>query len=118
MIINEMDYATVTEAAQLLRVSVPTVWRWIDSGKLRAYRVGGRSIRIRKSDLASVVHPARATGAGFPSVLLGDRALQREALTQRLVDGQRKILARRRGRVLKSSAPLIRRARRERTARL
>ena len=47
MITDETAYATVSEAARLLRVSVPTVWRRIDSGRLPAYVVGSRSIRKR-----------------------------------------------------------------------
>jgi excisionase family DNA binding protein len=53
---------TVTEAARLLSVSRSTVWRWIESGRLRAYRVGPKTIRIREKDLDEVVIPAKAEG--------------------------------------------------------
>lgn len=56
----ERDYYTITEAAKVLDVSPATVWRWIEAGKLPAFRVGMRSIRIKKQDLNAVVTPARA----------------------------------------------------------
>jgi excisionase family DNA binding protein len=59
---SESTYFTVAQAARLLAVSPSTIWRWIDAGKLQAYRLGGRTIRIRRSDLESVVQPARAGG--------------------------------------------------------
>src|SRR2546425_8418154 len=55
---DELFYS-VAEAALVLGVSPSTVWRWIDAGKLPAYRVGPKSIRIRRADLAAVVHPVR-----------------------------------------------------------
>ena len=57
-------YYTIREAAGILGVNAATVWRWISAGRLRAYRVGGRKIRIRVEDLRMVVRPA---GAGKPA---------------------------------------------------
>jgi excisionase family DNA binding protein len=46
------------EAAEYLKVHVQTVRAWIRSGKLRASRLAGqRSLRIRQSDLGSVLEP-------------------------------------------------------------
>jgi excisionase family DNA binding protein len=53
------EFYTVAQAARLLGVSPATVWRWIVAGKLPAYRVGPRRIRIRKEDLGRVITPAR-----------------------------------------------------------
>jgi excisionase family DNA binding protein len=58
--VEDRDYFTPAEAARELDVSVSTIWRWIESSKLRAYRVGARSIRIPKGTLAEVVRPARS----------------------------------------------------------
>lgn len=58
--VREKEYCTVSEAASLLDVSPATVWRWIDSGRLSAYRLGAKNIRIKKADLESVIRPARA----------------------------------------------------------
>jgi len=121
MITDETAYATVSEAARLLRVSVPTVWRWIDSGRLPAYRVGSRSIRIRRTDLESLVRPARPMKERTMEdkvIRLGDRAVDPKELVAALLEGQTGILARRRGKLLEPSTPLIRQARRERAARL
>src|SRR5438067_265417 len=53
---------TVAEAARVLDVSPSTVWRWIEAHKLPAYRLGPRSIRIRKQDVEAALQPARSQG--------------------------------------------------------
>jgi excisionase family DNA binding protein len=58
--ITERDYYTVAEAAQRLNVSHSTVWRWVRSGKLPAYRVGSRNIRIKQSELDKMVEEVHA----------------------------------------------------------
>lgn len=55
------DYYTIPEAARILDVSVATVSRWIAAGRLEAYRVGPRTIRIRKDQLQSLITPAGDT---------------------------------------------------------
>lgn len=57
---DDHDFYTIPEAARRLKVSEATIWRWIESKRLAAYRVGPRRIRIRKPDLESVVHPIGA----------------------------------------------------------
>ena len=54
-------YCTVADAARELHVSPSTVWRWIDAGKLRAYRAGEHTIRIKREDLERVLRPVRPT---------------------------------------------------------
>ncbi|MGE0540076.1 MAG: helix-turn-helix domain-containing protein [Dehalococcoidia bacterium] len=51
-------YATVPEAATILGVSPSTIWRWIASGELPAYRVGHRFMRVRRSELSAIIRPA------------------------------------------------------------
>src|SRR5579872_840796 len=53
-------YYTVSEAAKRLAVSPSTIWRWIESDKLPAYRVGPRTIRIKREDLEGLVKPVHA----------------------------------------------------------
>jgi excisionase family DNA binding protein len=43
------ELLTVREAAERFSVSEPTVWRYVRSGKLPAFRVGG-TVRIRSAD--------------------------------------------------------------------
>jgi excisionase family DNA binding protein len=73
---GETEYLTLKEAAAELRVSVPTVWRWVKSGKLAAYRVGGRAIRLRRGDVERMVerHPAALAldALGGRYIVLGD----------------------------------------------
>lgn len=57
--IHDGEFYTVSQAATLLTVSPSTIWRWIESGKLRAYRLGLRKIRIKKEDLDILIKPAR-----------------------------------------------------------
>ncbi len=46
-------YLTLAESADILRVNLRTVRRWIDEGRLPAYHVG-RSVRIKLSDLQRI----------------------------------------------------------------
>ncbi len=68
------EYVTVSEAAKLFKVSQSTIWRWINRGDLPAYRVGQRGIRLKTSELALWVTPARQGGEK------GDRMAQKERL--------------------------------------
>ena len=61
--VREPEYYTVVQAARILDVSRTTVWRWVEEGLLSAYRIGPKTIRIRKGDLDALVQPARSKGA-------------------------------------------------------
>lgn len=58
-IASDDDLLTVPEAAAVLKVSPVTVSRWLRQGRLPAYRLGPRAVRIRRSELAAVFSPAR-----------------------------------------------------------
>jgi excisionase family DNA binding protein len=49
---------TAEQAAQRLKVSVSTIWRWIAARRLPAYRIGPRRIRIKPEDLEALIRPA------------------------------------------------------------
>lgn len=59
-------YLTVRQAAEQLSVHPSTIRRWIDGGRLPAYRLGEKRIGVRPSDLARLVvpRPARADNGG------------------------------------------------------
>ena len=115
MTTHETHYLTVAEAAARLRVSRPTVWRWIDSGQLPAYRIGTRSIRIREEDVERVIAPAAEPKPrpGEP-IRRREATADPEALLGKLRQIQADQRARRGGRTLPSSVALIRKAREER----
>ena len=51
------EWLSLQQAAQLLGVSVDTIRRRIAAGVLPASRCGARLIRVRATDLESVLHP-------------------------------------------------------------
>lgn len=51
------DLMIPSEAASLLGVSTPTIYRWILGGKLPAWRVGGRKLRVSKADVVGMLKP-------------------------------------------------------------
>jgi excisionase family DNA binding protein len=48
-----MDYLTVSEAADVLQLSVPTIKRYIYEGKLKSTKLPGGQHRIARSETAS-----------------------------------------------------------------
>lgn len=50
-LISEQRFYTTDEVARLLKVDPESVRRWVRSRKLRAVKLGGKFIRIEKSDL-------------------------------------------------------------------
>jgi excisionase family DNA binding protein len=124
------QYFTVGQAARRLQVSTSTVWRWIEAGKLPAYRVGPKAIRIKEEDLRSVIRPVKDKGVAAGTVPLGgtvtfgQRTLTDEEVAQRLAALHRastlraELLARRGGTPLPSSVDLIRQVREELSERL
>jgi len=119
--ITSDEYCTVAEAAELLRVSEPTIRRWIDSGRLPASRVGARAIRIRRRDLAAVAEPARVPVSHAEleryTVHLGERNIDQRMLARRLLAEYDEFI-RAGGTLLKDSAALIREARADREAQM
>jgi excisionase family DNA binding protein len=63
----DVDLLTVPEAAAVLKVSPVTVSRWLRQGRLPAYRLGPRAVRIRRADLQAVFAPARPLAEPTPA---------------------------------------------------
>lgn len=126
----ESEWLTLSEAAKLLRISTVTLHRWIKQGRLPAYHVGPRKVRIRREDLARVFTPTLGAEVSTmketmpmssPLTIrpLTDEEAQRGLKALEEAKALRKaILARRKGKPFSSSAPLIRRAREERSKQL
>ncbi len=49
------EILTIQEVAKVLKVSNRTVYRWIDSGDLKAARIGRKTYRVFESDLRKFV---------------------------------------------------------------
>ena len=125
------DFCTVAEVADMLGVSASTVWRWVDSGKLPAMRVGPKAIRIRRQDAEAAVRPTEldadeqaAEGSGLVDLAGATAPLTREE-RERWRDAivraeaiRERIGRRRKGRPLADSVPVIRAMRRERSRHL
>lgn len=54
------DWLTKREAAAWTRCDERTINRYIAAGKLPAYRLGNRSIRIKREDLEALLTPVPA----------------------------------------------------------
>lgn len=54
-----MEWMTIEEAAKYLKVSVPSIRKYIKSGKIPSYRQG-YIIRLKQSDLDAFLSPAPA----------------------------------------------------------
>jgi len=114
---NDWDFLTLNEAATLLKVSVVTLRRWIKQGRILAYHVGPRKVRIRRSDLAKAFTPTSQEEVSALKESLTIRPLTDEEVGQqrKAIEESQKFIERLRrergGKPLDSSAPLIRRAR-------
>jgi len=51
---TEDKYYSIEEVAETLKVAYLTVYRWIQSGKLTAYKAG-KQYRIEKTDLGKFI---------------------------------------------------------------
>jgi excisionase family DNA binding protein len=73
--IEQDTYYSVREAISRLKISRSTLWRWIRDGRLRAYRVGPRSIRIRQLDIERLLRPAHPPRKGMTPMDVGERPI-------------------------------------------
>lgn len=51
------EWLTIREAMHQLKVGRTTLYRWLKQGRLRAHRVGPRTLRIRREELERVIAP-------------------------------------------------------------
>ncbi len=129
MAVIDEKYLTVAEAAQLLKVSRSTLWRWIDQGRLPAYRFGQRRVLIRQDDLKKLITPARGEkGGGMTEIEKARERLSRPLTKEEQTKGlaaleaarqfKARMLDRRGGKPFSDSVEIIREMREERTREL
>lgn len=125
---HNLELITLKEAARLLRVSEATVRRWLKQGRLPAYHVGPRAVRIRRADVDAVISPLNNAGQPSNGVDIGslqgrdrigpprsealEQTLQALATTRVLGEEIRQRLA---GAPFAESWPIIREAREDAT---
>lgn len=119
------QYISVARAAELLKVSKSTLWRWINQAELPAYRFGHRRVLIKQADLDKLFTPARreVTAMKEPAPIsikrLTDTEVQRGLEAMEQADALLEVIRRRtKGKPLADSAALIRKAREERSGQL
>lgn len=104
------ELLTVAEAAQALRISKPTIWRWIREGRLHPVRLGRRMVRLRRAEVRAIAQKPDVAdepwwakyvvSVGDPSAAPGEAMGMLNALNEAL-------LARRGGVRFESSLALI-----------
>lgn len=114
------ELLTIKEAAEFLKISTMTLSRWIKQGRLTRYRVGARSVRLRRSDVealltsdATTEWPEARDDLAFPPLTPEEVARQEAAIEQANAVRER-LREAHGGRTFPSSAGLIARERRER----
>ncbi len=120
------DFVTVEKGATLLRISQSTVWRWVKAGDVKAYRIGGRRVWLRRSELAELVRPATDKPKKGGTMAQGERVHERrltEAERHQMLGAveaarelQAKLLEAREGKLFRPAYEEIDEARRERSA--
>ena len=59
---DDRDFFTLPEVAEKLSLSRQTIYRYVKSGELAAYKFGGGQWRIRGEELERFIERHRATG--------------------------------------------------------
>jgi excisionase family DNA binding protein len=83
------DFVTVQEGAAFLHISQSTVWRRVKAGDVRAYRLGGRRVWLRRTELAGLVKPATESTRKGGTMAQGERVHERrltEAERQQMLE--------------------------------
>ena len=123
---EDTELLTIAEAAKALKVSTVTIHRYLNQGRLTAYRVGPRAVRINRSELTRLLSPrkgkevtAMTETLRAPSDVAVSTPTREEIERRRTAIAEAKalraeMLKRRGGAALPSSWQLIRQAREER----
>ncbi len=129
------EWLSIGEAGRLFKVGRTTLHRWLKQGRLTAYRVGPKAVRLRRADLERLVTPVHTIGEEVTGMterqptpmhtapatihpLTDEQARQALAAAAAAQAFRARLLAKRGGQPFDASWPLIRAAREERSERL
>jgi excisionase family DNA binding protein len=73
---QDEEWLVPREVARMLRVNLGTVYRWILSGKLAAYRCGPSRYRVRREDALALLAPVHGESVQSPAA--GEKEYERE----------------------------------------
>ncbi len=85
------EWLSIAEAAVVWKVSKITVHRWIKQGRVPAYHLGPRKIRLRAADVGALptpVHAASASGKDALMMVAGDMLVTTELTLPRMTEEQ------------------------------
>ena len=120
------DLKSAREAAEYLRISEATVWRYVDQDLIPAYRLGPKRVWFKRSDLDRLLEPLKGPGAKKERKVNKDyKAIATFPMEtgargsweafDRAADLRERIMERRRGEVFSDSTEIINAAREART---
>lgn len=111
------ELLTIKEAAALLKMSTVTVSRWLKQGRLVGYKVGPRSIRLRRCDVEALLEPTEIKGANAQDLppLTDEEVARRNEVIRRMDELRERMFQERGGTLMPSSVDLIREERNRRS---
>ena len=122
------EWLSIREAVSQLKIGRTTLHRWLKQGRLQAYRVGPKAVRIRRADLERLTTPVTDAGEEVVGVmetqptsmhtspatirpLTDEQQQQALAAAESSREFQARLLAKRGGKPFDESWPLVRAAR-------
>ena len=117
---------SVASAAAMLHISQSTLWRWIEQGRVRAYRIGPKRVWLKEAELESLLerasrstgHAALDEGLAAPPPLTAEQRRRGLAAIEEARRFQAELLAARGGRLFEPAWELLHDSREERSRQL
>ena len=50
------EYYTLKEVSEILSIKVKTLYKWVNEGKLKSVKIGGKLVRVKKEDLEEFIN--------------------------------------------------------------
>lgn len=54
---DNQELLTATEVKEMLKISTTALWRFVNEGVLKSYRIGDRTIRFKKNEVLETLKP-------------------------------------------------------------